>query len=78
VAVAVFFDSEKAFDKMWHNGLIYRLSDTNLKLPTQMVTLLNSFLNQWEIAWEKENPHHPGSLQRREYPKAPPSALYCF
>ncbi|KAL7403374.1 hypothetical protein ABVT39_028188 [Epinephelus coioides] len=50
VTIGVFFDIEKAFDKMWHDGLVYRLLDQNLKLPQQMVVLLNSFLNDRKIA----------------------------
>uniref|UniRef100_A0A3Q3N885 Reverse transcriptase domain-containing protein n=1 Tax=Labrus bergylta TaxID=56723 RepID=A0A3Q3N885_9LABR len=40
----------RAFDKMWHEGLTYRLLDCNLQLPKQTAVLLNSFLNQREIA----------------------------
>ena len=50
VTIAVFFDIEKAFDKMWHKGLVYRLMDSNLKLSKQMVVLLNSFLSHRQIA----------------------------
>lgn len=40
----MFFDVEKAFDKMCHNGLIYCLQDTNTKLPTQLVSLKQFFI----------------------------------
>ena len=50
LTAAVFFDVEKAFDKMWHQGLMYRLIDKNLQLPRATVVLINSFLSQREIA----------------------------
>uniref|UniRef100_A0A2M4CV42 Putative reverse transcriptase n=1 Tax=Anopheles darlingi TaxID=43151 RepID=A0A2M4CV42_ANODA len=38
----VLLDSEKAFDTIWHNGLIYKLS--KLKFPQNIVKLIDSFL----------------------------------
>jgi hypothetical protein len=41
---AVFLDIEKAFDTMWHTGLLHKLSKLNFL--TRMTKLINSFLLQ--------------------------------
>ena len=40
----IFFDIESAFDKIWHNGLIYKL--IKLKLPLYLIKWIESFLSQ--------------------------------
>ena len=35
-------DAEKAFDKVWHAGLIYKL--INLKVPLYIIKFIKSFL----------------------------------
>lgn len=40
---ALFFDLAKAFDKVWHNGLVYKLYD--LKLPDRLVLIIKDFLS---------------------------------
>lgn len=47
--LAVFFDIEKAFDKMWHNGLCYRLADSNLQIPLSIRNIITSFLHNRTI-----------------------------
>ena len=49
--LAAFFDVEKAFDKVWHHGLIYKLFTTKIKhgnktatLPMNFIKLINCFL----------------------------------
>lgn len=39
---ALFFDIAKAFDKVWHNGLIFKLF--TLGIPDRLVLILHSFL----------------------------------
>ena len=39
---AIFFDIAAAFDKVWHNGLIYKL--TQMKLPLYLINWLIEFL----------------------------------
>ena len=43
VCSAIFFDVAKAFDKVWHKGLIFKL---HKYLPTQYAELLESYLYQ--------------------------------
>jgi hypothetical protein len=40
----VFFDSEKAFDSVWHGGLLYKLHI--LFYPRYLQHILFSFLNE--------------------------------
>lgn len=40
---AAFLDIEKAFDRVWHQGLIYKLK-TNTELPIHIIKLIKSFL----------------------------------
>jgi Reverse transcriptase (RNA-dependent DNA polymerase)/Endonuclease-reverse transcriptase len=40
----IFFDSEKAFDSVWHGGLLYKLHI--LRYPRYMQHILSSFLNE--------------------------------
>jgi hypothetical protein len=40
--VAVFLDIEKAFDTIWHYGLLYKLSE--LEFSTSVIKLISSFL----------------------------------
>lgn len=43
VCSAIFLDVAQAFDKVWHQGLIFKL---NKQLPTQYVTLLKSYISE--------------------------------
>src|SRR5262249_53892401 len=43
VCSAIFLDVAQAFDKVWHEGLIYKL---NQLLPAQFVQLLQSYINE--------------------------------
>ena len=40
--LCIFFDIEKAFDNVWHKGLIWKLM--NMKVPTYLVNWIESFL----------------------------------
>ncbi|CAF1024093.1 unnamed protein product [Brachionus calyciflorus] len=41
---AIFIDIEKAFDKVWHNGLLYKLN--KLKIPNYLGNLLRNYLTK--------------------------------
>lgn len=41
-ACGIFFDISKAFDKVWHNGLIYKL--INLNIPSYILKYVTDFL----------------------------------
>lgn len=40
---AIFLDMEKAFDRVWHDGLIHKLH-TMSSVPTHLVKIIQSFL----------------------------------
>lgn len=48
VAMATMFDIEKAYDKVWHHGLILKLKQLGLSDPT--IALIQNFLSDREIA----------------------------
>ena len=41
-ALGIFFDISKAFDKVWHSGLIYKL--IYLRVPMYLIKIIKSFL----------------------------------
>ena len=43
---SVFLDISKAFDKVWHEGLIYKLQTTGIS--GNLLKLLASFLSEWQ------------------------------
>ena len=46
-AAAIFLDIEKAFDKIWHNGLIHKLH--NINTPPTLTRYINSFIKDRTI-----------------------------
>lgn len=49
----VFLDVEKAFDSIWHDGLIYKL--IKLKLPTFLIRMINAFIRNRKFAVQVNN-----------------------
>jgi hypothetical protein len=43
-ACCIFFDIQSAFDKIWHNGLIYKL--IKLKVPLYLINWIQDFLTE--------------------------------
>ncbi|KAJ4449778.1 hypothetical protein ANN_01182 [Periplaneta americana] len=41
--IAVFFDIEKAYDTVWHKGLLAKL--INLKIPSDFISIISSFVS---------------------------------
>jgi len=54
MTVAAFFDIEKAFDKMWHQGLLYKLH-TGQSFSTGLLQLLSSFLSNRYVRFRVED-----------------------
>ena len=50
---AIFIDVENAFDSVWHNGLRYKLMNTNL--PDKIVRLMSSFITDRKISVKINN-----------------------
>jgi hypothetical protein len=70
---AVFLDIEKALDKTWHLGLLYKLSE--LKFSTSLIKLLNfSFLRENSEFRSKVNCQHQGRHKQvcHKVPSFPP------
>lgn len=44
----ILLDIEKAFDSVWHDGLIFKL--TKMKLPTYLIRMINSFIRNRQFA----------------------------
>lgn len=42
IIVVVFVDVKKAFDKVWHDGLIYKL--IQMAVPHQLLNITRSFI----------------------------------
>ncbi|GBP94473.1 Probable RNA-directed DNA polymerase from transposon BS [Eumeta japonica] len=51
--VAVFFDVAKAFDRVWHAGLIHKLY--TLELPDRLVLIVHNYLNNRKFTFRHEN-----------------------
>ncbi|KAA5582515.1 reverse transcriptase family protein, partial [Acinetobacter baumannii] len=49
---ALFFDIAKAFDKVWHNGLIYKLY--NMGVPDRLVLIIRDFLSNRSFRYRVE------------------------
>ncbi|GBP02276.1 Probable RNA-directed DNA polymerase from transposon BS [Eumeta japonica] len=50
--VAVFFDVAKAFDKVWHAGLIYKLHQ--LQVPDRLVFIIQQYLTNRHFSFRHE------------------------
>ncbi|MBL2440209.1 reverse transcriptase family protein, partial [Klebsiella pneumoniae] len=49
---ALFFDVAKAFDKVWHNGLIFKLF--NMGVPDSLVLIIRDFLSNRSFRYRVE------------------------
>jgi len=52
MCASVFLDTEQSFDKVWHQGLLYKLRK---KLPDQIFLTLNSYINDRYFQVKIEN-----------------------
>lgn len=51
-SAAIFLDIAKAFDKVWHNGLIYKLQKTNV--PDRLVHIIRDYLSNRSFRYRVE------------------------
>lgn len=49
----ILLDVEKAFDSIWHDGLIYKL--IKMKLPSYLIKLIDSFIRNRKFAVHVNN-----------------------
>ncbi|GBP88674.1 Hepatic triacylglycerol lipase [Eumeta japonica] len=57
----VLLDMEKAFDKVWHNGLLHKLLDT--PMPSALTRVITSFLHQCNFCVDVKEPHYVSFLE---------------
>ncbi|GBP95098.1 Probable RNA-directed DNA polymerase from transposon BS [Eumeta japonica] len=53
--VAVFFDVAKAFDRVWHAGLVYKLY--SLHVPDRLVLIIQNYLSNRHFTFRHERTH---------------------
>ena len=55
ITAGIFLDAEKAFDKCWHQGLLYKLNKLNL--PIKLVRLISSFITNRKFCVQYKQHH---------------------
>ncbi|GBP03252.1 Probable RNA-directed DNA polymerase from transposon BS [Eumeta japonica] len=65
--VAVFFDVAKAFDRVWHAGLVYKLH--SLQVPDRLILIIENFLSNRHFTFRHERTHSTKRLIRAGVPQ---------
>ncbi|GBP19995.1 Probable RNA-directed DNA polymerase from transposon BS [Eumeta japonica] len=65
--VAVFFDVAKAFDRVWHAGLIYKLY--SLQVPDRLIITIQNYLANRHFTFRHERTHSTRRLIRAGVPQ---------
>ncbi|GBP49766.1 Probable RNA-directed DNA polymerase from transposon BS [Eumeta japonica] len=65
--VAVFFDVAKAFDRVWHAGLAYKLY--SLQVPDRLILIIQNFLSNRHFTFRHERTHSTRRLIRAGVPQ---------
>ncbi|GBP53751.1 Probable RNA-directed DNA polymerase from transposon BS [Eumeta japonica] len=65
--VAVFFDVAKAFDRVWHAGLVYKLY--SLEVPDRLIFIIQNFLSNRYFTFRHERTHSTRRLIRAGVPQ---------
>ncbi|GBP03474.1 Probable RNA-directed DNA polymerase from transposon BS [Eumeta japonica] len=65
--VAVFFDVAKAFDMMWHAGLVYKLY--SLQVPDRLIFIIQNYLSNRYFTCRHERTHSTRRLIRAGVPQ---------
>lgn len=66
-SAAVFLDIKKAFDSVWHLGLLYKLSQ--LEIPTYLIYILRSFLEERNLYVKINNSLSDGFVAEQGLPQ---------
>ena len=72
----VFLDISKAFDKVWHEGLIFKLKSNGIE--GKILNLINSFLNERYQRVVLNGQNQGGKKLKLEFHKDPSLVPYCF
>ncbi|GBP67647.1 RNA-directed DNA polymerase from mobile element jockey [Eumeta japonica] len=65
--VAVFFDVAKAFDRVWHAGLVHKLY--SLQVPDRLVIIIQNYLANRHFTFRHERTHSTRRLIRAGVPQ---------
>ncbi|GBP79980.1 RNA-directed DNA polymerase from mobile element jockey [Eumeta japonica] len=65
--VAVFFDVAKAFDRVWHARLVYKLY--SLQVPDRLILIIQNFLSSRHFIFRHERTHSTRRLIRAGVPQ---------
>ncbi|GBP93270.1 RNA-directed DNA polymerase from mobile element jockey [Eumeta japonica] len=65
--VAVFFDVAKAFDRVWHAGLVHKLY--SLQVPDRLVIIIQNYLTNRHFTFRHERTHSTRRLIRAGVPQ---------
>ena len=72
--VVIFFDYEKAYDKVWRDGLLTKMDD--LEVPQRFTTYVRHFLSRRKTKVEVNNARSKAH-SRRDCLRDPPSRPCC-
>ena len=73
---SVFLDISKAFDKVWHDGIIYKLTQNGIS--GNLLNLLEDFLKERKQRVVLNGQSLHGKISMLEYLKVPSLVLCCF
>ena len=73
---SVFLDISKAFDKVWHDGIIYKLTQSGIS--GNLLNLLEDFLKKENNAYSSTDKFLHGKISMLEYLNVPYLVLCCF
>ncbi|GFX14749.1 RNA-directed DNA polymerase from mobile element jockey [Trichonephila clavipes] len=68
---AVFLDIQKAFDRVWHTGLLFKL--ITYKIPPPLIFLINSYISDRSFSVKINRTYSQLKRFAQEWPKGPSS-----
>ncbi|GBP33047.1 Probable RNA-directed DNA polymerase from transposon BS [Eumeta japonica] len=75
LVIAVLFDVTKAFDRVWHTGLTYKL--LALKVPDRFIYIIDSYISNRHFVLDTKTHTRLNELSEQGFLKDPPSFLFC-